>query len=718
MAREPRAFETTERKTPEELARAEAARLRFESGRGTKPPTPGGGPPGLSFVWGMIFGGLTLLVIVLGYFAFRPERRDPGGQVAAPEAMPAVDSAAAVEAAGGTAPPAAASSTPTPSPSPTPTPLAEATATPATPADVEPIRQALAASDWNRARTLAEAALKTQPGDPQIEPLLYEAVYQQQTALARGALEQGQWITAQNALGEAMAVRPDDPALEGMLRRLPRLVLPSVEQDVFALALAGGERVAAALKYEQLAVYGLKPPHRIQQVEGGRNYQAAFSPDLSRAAAAARVSETTSELALYDLQTGRRTPLTGAVATTVESLEYSPAGNWIAAAATWPRRQLTEWGFGDELAQAEREGRLRASATELPAVVLWGTEDARPARLLLPGGEGERIDSIAFSPDEKRVASSLRGGQIMVQEVDDGRIIQFLPAPFERRWLSYAPRGNRLFVTDTADAVVIDLDEARTMARIESEPAGIRAWAFTPDGELLAVAGEGAPIRFHDVETGRELARLGEAQGRFHDLDFSPDGRWLAAGGAQPGARLVVYPVDPAAIRQAAPAVAVPAAATPNATPTPAATDRLIVRPETDAERPRVDLEEDVAYPAEAEEDERAAAEAAAEDEIRVGNVAAGGALTDLGLVYATRVLEAVNDRFQPPRSRRGARAVIEVIIAPDGRLEKPQLIRSAGRGELDRAALRAIARARAPRPPEDSRGRETLRTVRLTFNF
>jgi WD40 repeat protein len=57
------------------------------------------------------------------------------------------------------------------------------------------------------------------------------------------------------------------------------------------------------------------------------------------------------------------------------------------------------------------------------------------------------------------------------------------------------------------------------------------AVAFSPDGRLLASAGYDRTIRFWEVSTRRELRQCQGHQGRVTSVVFSPDGKLLASGG-------------------------------------------------------------------------------------------------------------------------------------------------------------------------------------------
>jgi WD40 repeat protein len=106
----------------------------------------------------------------------------------------------------------------------------------------------------------------------------------------------------------------------------------------------------------------------------------------------------------------------------------------------------------------------------------------------------------------------------------------------------FAPDGSR-FVAETKDHAIGFWDTLRGVLLFKTAPhsSHVRATAFSPDGLLLASAGEGVhrdkcvgEIKVWDATTGRELATiLDESSWGVTALAFSPDGTELAAGNAE-----------------------------------------------------------------------------------------------------------------------------------------------------------------------------------------
>ncbi len=139
------------------------------------------------------------------------------------------------------------------------------------------------------------------------------------------------------------------------------------------------------------------------------------------------------------------------------------------------------------------DGKTLASVSWDGAVRLWEADTGKPVRVLR-GRQTDWTLSVAFSPDGRWLAQTAGHGPASVRLWDTatGKLV--------RELAGHVPRGNH---------------------------GGARAAVFTPDSRTLLSAGEDRTVRFWDVETGKELARL---EGAGFPLAVSPDGKWLAAG--------------------------------------------------------------------------------------------------------------------------------------------------------------------------------------------
>ena len=171
------------------------------------------------------------------------------------------------------------------------------------------------------------------------------------------------------------------------------------------------------------------------------------------------------------------------------------------------------------------------------SVVLWDATLTRQVAQLQHDGP---VNSVAFSPDGRQLASFASDGAIRIWDVETtqlitNRVISAWP------WggvVAYSPDGLTLAVGD-ADGWIWLLDSAgadRKIIPAHRERAGtvrdgVKALAFSLDGKLLASAS--ADIGLWDPFTGQEVSRF-SGQGEFvTSLAFAPpDGNFLATGGS------------------------------------------------------------------------------------------------------------------------------------------------------------------------------------------
>ncbi|MEI6103331.1 MAG: transglutaminase domain-containing protein [Methanothrix sp.] len=124
----------------------------------------------------------------------------------------------------------------------------------------------------------------------------------------------------------------------------------------------------------------------------------------------------------------------------------------------------------------------------------------------------DRVWSVAFSPEGKRLATGCADGTAMVWDAFSGK--KLLNSPLKHNGIVYSV-------------------------------------AFSPDGKWLATGSDDSTARIWDIQTGQEIKRLEHNRGVL-SVDFSPDGKRLATGSkdgiamvwnASSGERLLLYPL-------------------------------------------------------------------------------------------------------------------------------------------------------------------------------
>jgi WD40 repeat protein len=143
----------------------------------------------------------------------------------------------------------------------------------------------------------------------------------------------------------------------------------------------------------------------------------------------------------------------------------------------------------------------------------------------------EPIGGVVFSHGGGRVVAAVQKG-IKVWDATSGReLLAFGEARFAG--LAVSPDGGLIATEqdDTGEVVLWDATTGERRREVCKRQTGSRArlcrLAFTPDGRTLAVA-DGA-VRLWDVDSGREIGRVGAPTDAGNRVAFSPDGRRLVS---------------------------------------------------------------------------------------------------------------------------------------------------------------------------------------------
>ncbi len=168
--------------------------------------------------------------------------------------------------------------------------------------------------------------------------------------------------------------------------------------------------------------------------------------------------------------------------------------------------------------------------------------DLETGETLVDLGLGEAyVQSLAFSPDEKRVAVGTGDGALRVVDLDSavlsepqsGHETAILVTEWsaDGRWIATgSSRDGRISIYDGESGGFIHtfIGHAQSVAAI----------AFTPDGTGLVTSSSDSRIRVFETETGAPRVDLPGHTGPVRCVDWSPDGRWVVTGGYDGTARI------------------------------------------------------------------------------------------------------------------------------------------------------------------------------------
>jgi WD40 repeat protein/serine/threonine protein kinase len=180
------------------------------------------------------------------------------------------------------------------------------------------------------------------------------------------------------------------------------------------------------------------------------------------------------------------------------------------------------------------DGKRLASASGDKTVKIWDAQTGQ--ELLSLKGHTFSVNSVVFSPDGKRLASdgahqSNHGipGEVKVWEAQTGQ--ELLTIKGGGRGVAFSPDGKRLASAPWDGTVKVwDAQTGRELFSLKGHSIFVNSVVFSPDGKRLASAAWDGTVKVWDAQTGQELFSL---QAGITDsgssVTFSPDGQRLAA---------------------------------------------------------------------------------------------------------------------------------------------------------------------------------------------
>ena len=257
-------------------------------------------------------------------------------------------------------------------------------------------------------------------------------------------------------------------------------------------------------------------------------------------------------IALWDNDAGRvaRT-LTGG-ADGIRALAFAPSGRTLAAGDQGGMLTLWDPATGRAVAAVRGDSNVLLTLAFSPdgktlagggtdgTVKLW---DAATGALLaaLPG-HTDYVLAVAFSPDGQTLASAGIDKTVRLWDVASRRVVQVLTGHEDAvNTLAFRPDGRALASADASGVVNLwDPSDGRWMSSWasswEGSGAGIKALAFSPEGQTLAVGSEDGGLILRNAATGVGRALLASS-GSVTALAFSPNSGLLVSGNEDGSAR-------------------------------------------------------------------------------------------------------------------------------------------------------------------------------------
>lgn len=243
----------------------------------------------------------------------------------------------------------------------------------------------------------------------------------------------------------------------------------------------------------------------------GNGWPFAISPGQQSLAAANQ----NGQLGIWNIRNQQNRLQIGAFAGALRSVAYSHNGEFLAMGA-W-EGGLRVWDFDQATLQWEA---LPATAEE----------------------ERFSVEGVDFSPDDHWLAAAGMRGNITIWDTETGAEVFVIDTGSPPKAVKFSPDGRTIAYPVASMVYVWDTTTQQIVHQLQGHFDRVYEVSFSPDGRLLASAGQDGNIILWDLQSSTQLRLLFDETlpTAIGDMAFSPDGRLIAAVYAEDGAHPLV----------------------------------------------------------------------------------------------------------------------------------------------------------------------------------
>ncbi|MEH2226107.1 nSTAND1 domain-containing NTPase [Nostoc sp.] len=177
-------------------------------------------------------------------------------------------------------------------------------------------------------------------------------------------------------------------------------------------------------------------------------------------------------------------------------------------------------------------GKQLASASADNTIKIWDVSNGQLLKTLT--GHSSPLNSVTYSPNGQQLASASADNTIKIWDVSSGQLLKTLTghsSPVNS--VAYSPNGKQLASASADNTIKIwDVSSGQLLNTLRGHSSPVNSIAYNPNGKDLASASADNTIKIWDVSSGQLLKTLTGHSSPVNSVTYSPNGKQLASASA------------------------------------------------------------------------------------------------------------------------------------------------------------------------------------------